>query len=115
MFVFFAGVYFIVCMALLVISLTETVLIVRLVHRQDLQTHVPQWVKYLVLEKATVLLCIRNKKFCSLLAHESDLPRYTENNMNTGGHAEKVLWQKRVKSVFLLFKLRTWFDLLMLC
>ncbi|KAI5622448.1 5-hydroxytryptamine receptor 3A-like isoform X1 [Silurus asotus] len=77
------GVYFIVCMALLVISLTETVLIVRLVHKQDLQTHVPQWVKYLVLEKATVLLCIRNKKFCSLLSHESGLPRYTENNMNT--------------------------------
>ncbi|MCJ8740809.1 hypothetical protein PDJAM_G00063310 [Pangasius djambal] len=77
------GVYFIVCMALLVISLTETVLIVRLVHKQDLQTHVPQWVKYLVLEKATMLLCIRNKKFCSLLSHESDLPRYTENNMNT--------------------------------
>ncbi|KAI5096605.1 5-hydroxytryptamine receptor 3A-like isoform X1 [Silurus meridionalis] len=63
--------------------LTETVLIVRLVHKQDLQTHVPQWVKYLVLEKATVLLCIRNKKFCSLLSHESGLPRYTENNMNT--------------------------------
>lgn len=93
--VFGVGVYFIVCMALLVISLTETVLIVRLVHKQDLQTHVPQWVKYLVLEKATLLLCIRNKKFCSLLAHESDLPHYTENNMNTGGHAEKILWQKR--------------------
>uniref|UniRef100_A0AAY4E4T4 5-hydroxytryptamine receptor 3A n=1 Tax=Denticeps clupeoides TaxID=299321 RepID=A0AAY4E4T4_9TELE len=30
------GVYFVVCMALLVISLTETVLIVRLVHKQDL-------------------------------------------------------------------------------
>uniref|UniRef100_A0A4W5QPC3 5-hydroxytryptamine receptor 3A n=1 Tax=Hucho hucho TaxID=62062 RepID=A0A4W5QPC3_9TELE len=36
------GVYFVVCMALLVISLTETVLIVRLVHKQDLQPHVPQ-------------------------------------------------------------------------
>uniref|UniRef100_A0A673K4S9 5-hydroxytryptamine receptor 3A-like n=1 Tax=Sinocyclocheilus rhinocerous TaxID=307959 RepID=A0A673K4S9_9TELE len=56
------GVYFVVCMALLVISLTESVLIVRLVHKQDLQSRVPQWVKHLVLEKATVLLCIRNKK-----------------------------------------------------
>uniref|UniRef100_A0A673ZK35 5-hydroxytryptamine (serotonin) receptor 3A n=1 Tax=Salmo trutta TaxID=8032 RepID=A0A673ZK35_SALTR len=55
------GVYFVVCMALLVISLTETVLIVRLVHKQDLQPHVPQWLKHLVLERATVLLCIRNK------------------------------------------------------
>uniref|UniRef100_A0A8C7ZJU1 5-hydroxytryptamine receptor 3A n=1 Tax=Oryzias sinensis TaxID=183150 RepID=A0A8C7ZJU1_9TELE len=46
------GVYFVVCMALLVISLTETVLIVRLVHKQDLQPPVPHWVKYLVLERA---------------------------------------------------------------
>ncbi|XP_065143004.1 5-hydroxytryptamine receptor 3A [Paramisgurnus dabryanus] len=77
------GVYFVVCMALLVISLTETVLIVRLVHKQDLQSRVPQWVKHLVLEKATGLLCIRNKKFCSLLSQGSDLPLYKENNMNT--------------------------------
>uniref|UniRef100_A0A8C6J5L7 5-hydroxytryptamine receptor 3A n=1 Tax=Melopsittacus undulatus TaxID=13146 RepID=A0A8C6J5L7_MELUD len=35
------GIYFVVCMALLVISLTETILIVRLVHKQDLQPHVP--------------------------------------------------------------------------
>uniref|UniRef100_A0A8C9VUF9 5-hydroxytryptamine receptor 3A n=1 Tax=Scleropages formosus TaxID=113540 RepID=A0A8C9VUF9_SCLFO len=55
------GVYFVVCMALLVISLTETVLIVRLVHKQDLQPHVPDWVKRLVLEKATALLCVRNR------------------------------------------------------
>uniref|UniRef100_A0A8C5TQ79 5-hydroxytryptamine receptor 3A n=1 Tax=Malurus cyaneus samueli TaxID=2593467 RepID=A0A8C5TQ79_9PASS len=33
------GIYFVVCMALLVISLTETILIVRLVHKQDLQPH----------------------------------------------------------------------------
>uniref|UniRef100_A0A8B9KQ56 5-hydroxytryptamine receptor 3A n=1 Tax=Astyanax mexicanus TaxID=7994 RepID=A0A8B9KQ56_ASTMX len=85
------GVYFVVCMALLVISLTETVLIVRLVHKQDLQSHVPQWVKNLVLEKATVLLCIRNKKFCSLLNRESDLPHYKENNMNTGELSEQIL------------------------
>lgn len=78
------GVYFVVCMALLVISLTESVLIVRLVHKQDLQSRVPQWVKHLVLEKATVLLCIRNKKVCSILSQGSDLPLYKENNMNTG-------------------------------
>uniref|UniRef100_A0A3Q3X2N6 5-hydroxytryptamine receptor 3A n=1 Tax=Mola mola TaxID=94237 RepID=A0A3Q3X2N6_MOLML len=55
------GVYFVVCMALLVISLTETVLIVRLVHKQDLQTPVPRWVKYVVLERAPVLFCIQKK------------------------------------------------------
>uniref|UniRef100_A0A8C9EXB7 5-hydroxytryptamine receptor 3A n=1 Tax=Pavo cristatus TaxID=9049 RepID=A0A8C9EXB7_PAVCR len=36
------GIYFVVCMALLVISLTETIFIVRLVHKQDLQPHVPR-------------------------------------------------------------------------
>ncbi|XP_066564582.1 5-hydroxytryptamine receptor 3A [Amia ocellicauda] len=78
------GVYFVVCMALLVISLTETILIVRLVHKQDLQTHVPEWVKHLVLERATVLLCIRNKhKFGPILPRGSDPSHFKENNMNT--------------------------------
>ncbi|XP_043532312.1 5-hydroxytryptamine receptor 3A-like isoform X2 [Chiloscyllium plagiosum] len=64
------GVYFVVCMALLVISLTETILIVRLVHKQDLQPHVPEWVKSLILDKATVLLCLRNKtQFHSMHRH----------------------------------------------
>ncbi|XP_067827013.1 5-hydroxytryptamine receptor 3A isoform X2 [Heptranchias perlo] len=66
------GVYFVVCMALLVISLTETILIVRLVHKQDLQPHVPEWVKHLVLDKATVLLCVRDKKRFHPMRHHSD-------------------------------------------
>ncbi|XP_078282778.1 5-hydroxytryptamine receptor 3A [Rhinoraja longicauda] len=56
------GVYFAVCMALLVISLTETILIVRLIHKQDLQPQVPDWLKHLVLEKVTVWFCIPNKR-----------------------------------------------------
>ncbi|RXM31027.1 5-hydroxytryptamine receptor 3B [Acipenser ruthenus] len=71
-------------MALLVISLTETILIVRLVHKQDLQPHVPEWVKYLVLERATVLFCIRNKhKFGPLHPKEVDVTQYKENNINS--------------------------------
>lgn len=81
-----AGVYFVVCMALLVISLTETVLIVRLVHKQDLQAPVPHWVKYLVLERAPVLFCIHKKhRFCARLSSQtSELDRYKENNYGTG-------------------------------
>uniref|UniRef100_A0A3P8QRQ6 Neurotransmitter-gated ion-channel transmembrane domain-containing protein n=1 Tax=Astatotilapia calliptera TaxID=8154 RepID=A0A3P8QRQ6_ASTCA len=76
------GVYFVVCMALLVISLTETVLIVRLVHKQDLQPPVPQWLKYLVLERAPVLFCIHKKhRLCSRLSSQStDMENYKENN-----------------------------------
>nr|XP_014434314.1 5-hydroxytryptamine receptor 3A [Pelodiscus sinensis] len=79
------GVYFVVCMALLVISLTETILIVRLVHKQDLQPHVPDWVKRLVLERATILLCIRNrKKFYPSRTQSSEISRRPEDDDSTG-------------------------------
>ncbi|XP_004466010.2 5-hydroxytryptamine receptor 3A isoform X2 [Dasypus novemcinctus] len=52
------GVYFVVCMALLVLSLAETILIVRLVHKQDLQQPVPAWLRRLVLERVAALLCL---------------------------------------------------------
>ncbi|XP_012326057.1 5-hydroxytryptamine receptor 3A isoform X1 [Aotus nancymaae] len=55
------GVYFVVCMALLVISLTETIFIVRLVHKQDLQQPVPAWLRHLVLERIAWLLCLREQ------------------------------------------------------
>ncbi|PKK19633.1 5-hydroxytryptamine receptor 3A [Columba livia] len=78
------GIYFVVCMALLVISLTETILIVRLVHKQDLQPHVPQWVKHLLLERATVLLCIGDrKKFSQSRTQSSDISGEVENNDST--------------------------------
>ncbi|XP_071397842.1 5-hydroxytryptamine receptor 3A-like, partial [Centroberyx affinis] len=79
------GVYFVVCMALLVISLTETVLIVRLVHKQDMQPPVPQWVKHLVLERAPVLFCIHKQhRLCSRLSSQaSDLEHYKDSNYGT--------------------------------
>nr|XP_034347028.1 5-hydroxytryptamine receptor 3A isoform X1 [Arvicanthis niloticus] len=52
------GVYFVVCMALLVISLAETIFIVRLVHKQDLQRPVPDWLRHLVLDRIARLLCL---------------------------------------------------------
>nr|XP_004666514.2 5-hydroxytryptamine receptor 3A isoform X2 [Jaculus jaculus] len=52
------GVYFVVCMALLVISLAETIFIVRLTHKQDLQQPVPAWLRRLVLERMARLLCL---------------------------------------------------------
>ncbi|XP_061072529.1 5-hydroxytryptamine receptor 3A-like [Conger conger] len=82
------GVYFVVCMALLVISLTETVLIVRLVHKQDLQPHVPEWVKRLVLQRATALLCIRNKqrKFGPTSPCPPDSSSINDSHANTDRH-----------------------------
>ncbi|XP_076017302.1 uncharacterized protein LOC143009173 [Genypterus blacodes] len=80
------GVYFVVCMALLVISLTETVLIVRLVHKQDMQPPVPHWVKYLVLERAPILFCIHKKhRLCPRLSSQaSDIEHYRDNNYAAG-------------------------------
>ncbi|KAJ1175405.1 hypothetical protein NDU88_000693 [Pleurodeles waltl] len=78
------GVYFAVCMALLVLSLTETILIVRLVHKQDLQPPVPDWVKHLVLEKLTIFLCIPDKqRFPPVRIHSSHVSRHKENSNNT--------------------------------
>ncbi|XP_025020083.1 5-hydroxytryptamine receptor 3A [Python bivittatus] len=78
------GIYFVVCMALLVISLTETILIVRLVHKQDLQPHVPDWAKRWVLERATVLLCIQDRRaFHPVCTQSSDISKNTENNGST--------------------------------
>ncbi|XP_054031970.1 5-hydroxytryptamine receptor 3A [Dryobates pubescens] len=78
------GIYFVVCMALLVISLTETILIVRLVHKQDLQPHVPPWVKHLLLEQATVLLCIRDRTaFIQSRTQSMDISGQAENNDST--------------------------------
>ncbi|XP_008071510.1 5-hydroxytryptamine receptor 3A isoform X2 [Carlito syrichta] len=57
----YTGVYFVVCMALLVISLAETIFIVRLVHKQDLQQPVPAWLRRLVLERLAPLLCLREQ------------------------------------------------------
>ena len=91
------GVYFVVCMALLVISLKETVLIVRLVQKQDLQPHVPQWLKHLVLERVTVLLCIRNKhSLCSMLSRDYDhVGHYKENNISQGIVSTRELGRKK--------------------
>ncbi|XP_005240140.3 5-hydroxytryptamine receptor 3A [Falco peregrinus] len=78
------GIYFVVCMALLVISLMETILIVCLVHKQDLQPHIPGWVRRLLLEQATILLCIWDrKKFRQSRMQSSDISRQVESNDST--------------------------------
>lgn len=48
-------------MALLVVSLAETIFIVRLVHKQDLQQPVPAWLRHLVLDWVALLLCVREQ------------------------------------------------------
>ncbi|XP_075696918.1 5-hydroxytryptamine receptor 3A-like [Rhinoderma darwinii] len=54
-------VYFLVCMSLLVISLTESIFIVRIVNRKNIQSKVPKWMKKLVLENMTALLRMKDK------------------------------------------------------
>ncbi|KAM9299366.1 5-hydroxytryptamine receptor 3A [Gastrophryne carolinensis] len=54
------AVYFILCMALLVLSLMESILIVRIVHQEHLHPEVPNWLKKLIIEKIAPLLRYRN-------------------------------------------------------
>uniref|UniRef100_A0A8C4U3X2 5-hydroxytryptamine receptor 3A n=1 Tax=Falco tinnunculus TaxID=100819 RepID=A0A8C4U3X2_FALTI len=86
------GIYFVVCMALLVISLMETILIVCLVHKQDLQPHVPGWVRRLLLEQATILLCIWDrKKFRQSRTQSSDISRQVAREWLQVGYVLDVL------------------------
>ncbi|XP_072281391.1 5-hydroxytryptamine receptor 3A-like [Pyxicephalus adspersus] len=51
--------YFLVCMALLVISLMESIFIVRLVNKKDFLAQIPTWFKDLSLGKISPFLCNR--------------------------------------------------------
>ncbi|XP_053316337.1 5-hydroxytryptamine receptor 3A-like [Spea bombifrons] len=54
------GIYFSVCLALLVLSLLETVIITHVLHRGTLQSgSVPTWVRHLVLVYIARLICYR--------------------------------------------------------
>ncbi|XP_075696919.1 5-hydroxytryptamine receptor 3A-like [Rhinoderma darwinii] len=55
--------YFLVCMALLVISLTESIFIIRIVSKRNIQTKVPEWLKILVLDKLSILVCMKDKSW----------------------------------------------------
>lgn len=57
----FLGIYFALCMLLLMISLTESVLIVRLVHKKNLCPQVPGWMKKLILNKMARVLLIGDR------------------------------------------------------
>ncbi|MXQ99959.1 hypothetical protein E5288_WYG014918 [Bos mutus] len=78
------GVYFVVCMALLVISLAETILIVRLVHKQDLQQPVPAWLRHLVLERVTLLLCLGDQSTARRPAATSQAAKTDDCSGETG-------------------------------
>ncbi|XP_056397696.1 5-hydroxytryptamine receptor 3A-like [Hyla sarda] len=59
------GVYFALCMIMLLISLTESILIVRSFHQKNLRPEVPKWLKTLLLEKITFFISIKDQ-------HQSD-------------------------------------------
>ncbi|XP_069802742.1 5-hydroxytryptamine receptor 3A-like [Dendropsophus ebraccatus] len=56
------GIYFALCMILLLISLTQSILIVRSFHQQNLRPEVPKWLKTLVLEKMTLFISIKDRE-----------------------------------------------------
>ncbi|KAM4016234.1 5-hydroxytryptamine receptor 3A-like isoform 2-T2 [Anomaloglossus baeobatrachus] len=73
------AVYFLVCMALLVISLTESIIIVRLVNRKNIQSKVPKWLKKLILGNMTTCLRMKDKsRYFPPNIHSSDTSQETE-------------------------------------
>ncbi|XP_069803357.1 5-hydroxytryptamine receptor 3A-like isoform X2 [Dendropsophus ebraccatus] len=71
-------VYFVVCMALLVISLTESIFVVRIVSKKNTQSKVPKWIKKLVLENMTLLLRMKDKGCYFQPNNSSDTLQMTE-------------------------------------
>ncbi|XP_068098289.1 5-hydroxytryptamine receptor 3A-like [Hyperolius riggenbachi] len=55
------GIYFSLCMLLLLISLSESILIVGILHKKTLCPDVPKWLKKAVLEKMAGLLLIKDR------------------------------------------------------
>ncbi|KAG7261279.1 hypothetical protein CRUP_036563 [Coryphaenoides rupestris] len=74
-------------------TLAETVVIVRLVHKQDLQRPPPDWVKRLVLDKAPLLFCIHTKRrLCSMLGLVAGLggpPHHHQHQHQHHHHGER--------------------------
>ncbi|XP_056398715.1 5-hydroxytryptamine receptor 3A-like isoform X2 [Hyla sarda] len=52
--------YFIVCMALLGISLAESILVFRIMNNKIIHCKVPTWIRKLVLEKLSILVCLKD-------------------------------------------------------
>nr|XP_032820219.1 5-hydroxytryptamine receptor 3A [Petromyzon marinus] len=76
------AVYFVVCMALLVISLMETIFIVRLVHKQDVQSHVPPWLKKWLLSRGSVILCRKQIPYPRSVTFPNDGAQNAADNEN---------------------------------
>ncbi|XP_066465451.1 5-hydroxytryptamine receptor 3A-like [Eleutherodactylus coqui] len=55
------GTHFTMCMVLIVISVMETIFIIRIIHQENCNRAVPKWVKTLVLEKMATLICLKKE------------------------------------------------------
>ncbi|XP_063297795.1 5-hydroxytryptamine receptor 3C-like [Pelobates fuscus] len=75
------GIYFSVCLALLVLSLLETVIITHVLHRGTLQSgSVPSWVKRLVLGYIAQLICYRVTVIPSSASSNNHVPPTNSKN-----------------------------------
>ncbi|KAM5140333.1 5-hydroxytryptamine receptor 3A-like [Mantella aurantiaca] len=53
------GVYFALCMVMLVVSLMESILIVRIIHKENLHPEIPKWLKKFTMEIVAPLVCLK--------------------------------------------------------
>ncbi|XP_041118602.1 5-hydroxytryptamine receptor 3A-like [Polyodon spathula] len=82
------GGYFLVCMALLVASLLESIFISNVLHRKSLQgREVPSWVRTLVLHKLAQMICYKKKESSKHQAEESIYTIHSNKN------AENPVWK----------------------
>ncbi|XP_040182596.1 5-hydroxytryptamine receptor 3A-like [Rana temporaria] len=79
--ILYTGIYYVMCMGLLMISLIESIFIVRMVHQHNVHAEVPKWLKQLVLEKLISVPGIQNKMFEEL----RNKPSYEPQELETDG------------------------------
>ncbi|XP_040181969.1 5-hydroxytryptamine receptor 3A-like [Rana temporaria] len=79
------GVYFVLCMIMLVVSLMESILLVRIIHKESLHPEVPKWLKKFILVVVAPLVCL--KEWIQFTTPEEDSSSSTEQ---TGKSTEKL-------------------------
>ncbi|XP_020558472.1 5-hydroxytryptamine receptor 3A-like [Oryzias latipes] len=79
------GIYFSVCLALMVISLLETVIITNVLHHSSMKyQEIPKWVKVIILKHIANMICYRWPKEAPLPPRKAPEDKPESTNSNSG-------------------------------
>uniref|UniRef100_A0A8C7WPG4 5-hydroxytryptamine receptor 3A n=1 Tax=Oryzias sinensis TaxID=183150 RepID=A0A8C7WPG4_9TELE len=89
------GIYFSVCLALMVISLLETVIITNVLHHSSMKyQEIPKWVKVIILKHIANMICYRWPKEAPLPLREAPEDKPESTNGSSGPWKESELQEQ---------------------